>query len=327
MTTSTFPWHEILGLRQLWSCHQLWTKKIQFRPAPLELSANSGFVVALFPRGRASPTRPSCTSRHCVDSVVALVFAISRGRAPPADFATAVTHPRSTSTPVKHQIFERCWPASTTQKRARRSRSHLSPHPSSFCHSPSTVRKRLCCCDNSTRELLWHSEHKERGESRDSELPLHTSLISSGNSMPPARPPNPPGKERPLHLTSSAIRLQWRGHRHRARNTPHFSSSRPSSLQTRLFGQPYFHSSLRSGEESLSDRRALSSAIMCRPIKAHAFTVSTEKQGPNSITMRPILPWNVPRRGCCAQTHAVPRIQQRPTNFPQRLVPHLWYHA
>ena len=24
------------------------------------------------------------------------------------------------------------------------------------------VRKRFCCCDNSTRELLWHSEHKER---------------------------------------------------------------------------------------------------------------------------------------------------------------------
>ena len=63
-------------------------------------------------------------------------------------------------------------------------------------------------------ELLWHSEHKERGESRDSELPLHTSLISwhkrsitSGNSMPPAQPPNPPGKERSLHLTNSAQRL------------------------------------------------------------------------------------------------------------------------
>ena len=50
--------------------------------------------------------------------------------------------------------------------------SYLSPHPSSCCQSPSTVRKRLCCCDNSTRELLWHSEHKERGEPRDSELHL-----------------------------------------------------------------------------------------------------------------------------------------------------------
>ena len=37
--------------------------------------------------------------------------------------------------------------------------------------------------------------------------------LTSGNSVPPARPPNPPGKERPRHLTSSAIRLQWRGYR------------------------------------------------------------------------------------------------------------------
>ena len=47
--------------------------------------------------------------------------------------------------------------------------SYLSPNSFSCCHSPSTVRDRLCCCDSSTRELLWHSEHKERGESRDSE--------------------------------------------------------------------------------------------------------------------------------------------------------------
>ena len=60
-----FPGTRSWALRQLWSCHQLWTKKIQLHPAPPELSANSGFVVALFPRGRASPRRPSCTSRHC----------------------------------------------------------------------------------------------------------------------------------------------------------------------------------------------------------------------------------------------------------------------
>ena len=27
-----------------------------------------------------------------------------------------------------------------------------------FCHSPSTVRERLCCCVGSTRELLWRCE-------------------------------------------------------------------------------------------------------------------------------------------------------------------------
>ena len=37
-------------------------------------------------------------------------------------------------------------------------------------HSPSMLRERLVCCDNSTRELLWHCEHSERGELRDFEL-------------------------------------------------------------------------------------------------------------------------------------------------------------
>ena len=38
--------------------------------------------------------------------------------------------------------------------------------------------------------------------------------------MPPARPPNPPGKKRSLHLTNSAQRPQERDYRHCARNTP-----------------------------------------------------------------------------------------------------------
>ena len=69
-------------------------------------------------------------------------------------------------------------------------------------------------------------------------------------------------------------------------------------------------------KKSLSDRRAFSSAIMCRPIKAHAFTVSAEMQDPNStnslrtigsffkkkkeLSVRPILPWDTPMRGGCA---------------------------
>ena len=65
---------------------------------------------------------------------------------------------------------------------------------------------------------------------------------------------------------------------------------------------------------------------MCRPIKAHAFTVSTEKQGPKfdqltedhrlflqkekeELTVRSILLWDIPMRGCCAQTHTVPKMQ------------------
>ena len=149
---------------------------------------------------------------------------------------------------------------------------------------------------SSVRELLWHSEHKERGESRDSKLPLHTSLISSGNSMPPARPPNPPGKERPLHRHSKPDSL----------GSHTFTSQERNPCPTEgQFPQPSY------ADQS---RRMLS-------------LFRLKKQGPNSITMRPILPWNVSRRGCCAQTHAVPRIHEGPAPFPQRLVPHLWYHA
>ena len=79
------------------------------------------------------------------------------------------------------KFLEGNWPGSTTQKGSQHTflLLHISHHILLLCcHSPSTVRKRLCCCDSSTRELLWHSEHKERGESRDSALPLPTSLIS-----------------------------------------------------------------------------------------------------------------------------------------------------
>ena len=54
-------------------------------------------------------------------------------------------------------------------------------------------------------------------------------------------------------------------------------------------------------------RRAFSSAIMWRPIKAHAFTVSAGMQGANSTTF--------------------PRVPTRTNTSPQRFVPHLWHHA
>ena len=54
-------------------------------------------------------------------------------------------------------------------------------------------------------------------------------------------------------------------------------------------------------------RRAFSSAIMWRPIKAHAFTVSAGMQGPSSTTF--------------------PRVQKRTNTSPLRFVPHLWHRA
>ena len=68
-----------------------------------------------------------------------------------------------------------------------------------------------------------------------------------------------------------------------ARNTPRMMYPHFFPLhcrrhsKPRFLGQPY---SSRSGKESLSDRRAFSSAIICGPIKA----LSLEKQGPNSTT-------------------------------------------
>ena len=110
--------------------------------------------------------------------------------------------------------------------------------------------------------LSWHSEHNER---------------------------NLQGKERSLHLTTSAQRLKERDCRPCARDSPkkkypHFLPIQRRCCSTQgFFGQPYVHMSPKSGEESLSDRRAPSSAIICKPIKAHAFTVSAEMQGPSSI--------------------------------------------
>ena len=113
---------------------------------------------------------------------------------------------------------------------------YLSPHPSPLLSQP-VHGERLCSCDISSsysgtvntvkEELLppWHSEHSERGELSESELPCtHPSFLgtkgplTSGNLMPPAQAPNPPRTGRSLHLTSSAQRPQWRDYRHCARN-------------------------------------------------------------------------------------------------------------
>ena len=55
----------------------------------------------------------------------------------------------------------------------------------------------------------------------------NTHPLTSGSFVPRARPPNLPGKERPLHLTNSAQRLEERDYRHCVRKTakkeyPHF---------------------------------------------------------------------------------------------------------
>ena len=85
-------------------------------------------------------------------------------------------HTRSRGTPCLN-CFKKIvgnWQANTTHKGSPLTflLLPLSHHiPLLSCHSPSTAREKLRCCDSSTRELLWHCEHGERGEPSDSELP------------------------------------------------------------------------------------------------------------------------------------------------------------
>ena len=100
-------------------------------------------------------------------------------------------------------------------------------------------------------------------------------------------------------------RLQERGYRRCARNPqkktcPHFlPSHRPPAAANRASWAaiPPHISQLR---RRVTVRRAFSSAIMWRPIKAHAFTVSAGMQGPRSNTF--------------------PRVQIRTNTSPQRFV-------
>ena len=49
-------------------------------------------------------------------------------------------------------------------------------------------------------------------------------------------------------------------------------------------------------EDPLSDRQEFSSAIMCKPIKAHAFTCSAEMLGPNRTSSLKTLGYSFKRQ-------------------------------
>ena len=204
---------------------------------------------------------------------------------------------------------------------------HFSQHIPLFkSHSPSMLRERFLCCDNSrTRELLWHCKNSERGEFCEFELTQHASLISWHKmsiamwQLNATRLSSQSSKKRDTtSLDQFAQRLQERGYRRCARNLQktclHFLPTHRQRCSKQCFLGSHTSISLSLGEESPSNRRAVSSAIMWRPIKAHAFTVSAGMQGPSStnsedhrfflkeeeeLAMRPILPRNISMRGSC----------------------------
>ena len=110
-------------------------------------------------------------------------------------------------------------------------RIEISPNYFSCCHKP-TVRKKLCCCDSSTREFPWHSEHKERGYPETLSSPCtHSSFLgtkgplTSGNLMPAAQPPN--GEkctssllDSPHEQTSAFWRKKWTAVQQRPHQNP-----------------------------------------------------------------------------------------------------------
>ena len=76
---------------------------------------------------------------------------------------------RDSLIPKRHKVFtprqilqRRRIPAGLLSQRACHASFLLFPHHIPLlCHSPSTVRERLCC-DGSAREQLWHCEHSEQ---------------------------------------------------------------------------------------------------------------------------------------------------------------------
>ena len=125
---------------------------------------------------------------------------------------------------------------------------HFSQHIPLFkSHSPSMLRERFLCCDNSrTRELLWHCENSERGEFCEFELTQHASLISWHKmsiamwQLNATRPSSQSSKKRDTtSLDQFAQRLQERGYRRCARNLqketclhflPTFANAAPNSV-------------------------------------------------------------------------------------------------
>ena len=134
-----------------------------------------------------------------------------------------------------------------------------------------------------------HSEHSVHEEPSDSELSQHASLSSWQErsmlmwQLKDTRPGSQSSRmsattslDQSSPMTSTARFVDVVLVKLKRRRTLNSCTVKATLLQTGFCGQPYLHRSPKSREEALSNRKASSSITMCRPIRAHAFTVSAE---------------------------------------------------
>ena len=217
-------------------------------------------------------------------------------------------------------------------------------------------KKGFAAVTKSIRELLWHSEHKERGESRVSELPLHTSLISWHKRSIDivatwCHPPDLPIlQEERDHFTWPVLPNDFKGEVADIVlvNTPRMKH--PHSCPFNAVAAPHraswaaippHVSKIRSWvtvrpKGIFLSRHVPTNQGTCfhcfswdtRPefdqlTKNHRLLLLYEEEK-KSAPMRPILPGAFQ---CVVQTRAVPGIQTGPNPSQQRLFPRLSNHA
>ena len=135
--------------------------------------------------------------------------------------------------------------------------------------------------------------------------------------MPPARPPSLVRRERSLHLTNSAERLQWRGYRFppiRCRSTQgFFGSPHVSQVRRRVAVRPkgMFLS------HHVPTNQGTCFSLFDPLTEDHLLFHQKEK---DKLIVRCVL-WDFPMRGGCAQPHTFSMDPNRAKHFPTKACP------
>ena len=216
--------------------------------------------------------------------------------------------------------------------------SHLSPSNYSHEHGDKPDEGKALIPDSHN----VHTETKLKGNSPASSAQKEMSFTSPSAKTRRAQNPNQPRllstSCNSWHCMSRAI---WQLRATCATSQPcrnwALVLSDPCSPMTNKAPLPtLFSLELRKGGVAVHPPGVLLGHHVQTPTKAHASTASTGMLGPNrtsslrtnssffkkkeeELTIRPVLLWDIPMRGSCAQPHTVPSIQKRPQDlFPQR---------